>query len=461
MLPVDRQQRDKVDQLVEDYTQRGLSRRDFFKRAVALGLSASVAGALLEACGGSSGGGSSNSVDVLNVWSTAEADSFKAMMAPFTQQNGIQIKVESTRDLDAVLTTRIRGNNPPDIAILPNPAKMQQLASQGHLIALDSFLDMGKIHSDYATTWTDLGTYNGKLYGIFMKAANKGTIWFNPAQASAAGLSSPPATFDDLITISNTLAGAGKYPWSMGVSSGSASGWPAADWIDQIYLLANGPDMYDKWVAHKIPWTDSSVKQAFQTFGRIAHGNHYINGAPASILATGFAEATYLLYNNPPTAYLNYLGDFAATFIKTQFASLQPGSGYNFFPFPTINPSYASPATVTGGADIVAALRNTDAVKKFVQYVATAQAQEIWVKRGGFTSINKAVSLDSYPDAVSKASAQMLVNATTFRFGADDLMPPAVESAFWKACLDYIQSPGNLDSSLSTVESTASSAYTS
>lgn len=455
-MPIfDRGQRTKqLDSLVEEYVDTGLSRREFLRRAALLGLSATAAGALLEACGG--GSSASNTVDLLNVWSTDEQASFKAMVDPFVKQNGTKINIESTRDLNATLTTRLQGNNPPDIAILPNPAKMQQIAKQNKLKPLDSVVDKTQLNSDYAKTWIDLGSYNGKLYAIFMKAANKGTIWYNPAQFSSNSYSTPSA-FSDLINLSNTIAGSGKYPWSMGVNSGSASGWPAADWIDEIYLLANGPDMYDKWVAHSIPWTDGSVKSAFQMFGQIAGGNHYINGAPQSILATGFTDATYAPYKNPPDAYMNYLGDFAATFIKKQFPSLQAGSGYNFFPFPTINSTYSG--AVTGGADLVTLYTDNDAAKKLVKYLATADAQKIWAGRGGFISVNKSVPTSVYTDAVSKNSAQMLAGASIFRFGADDLMPPSVEDAFWKACLNYIQNPGGLDGYLSTVESTAASAY--
>jgi alpha-glucoside transport system substrate-binding protein len=53
----------------------------------------------------------------------------------------------------------------------------------------------------------------------------------------------------------------------------------------------------------------------------------------------------------------------------------------------------------------------------------------------------------------------MLTSASTFRFGADDLMPPAVENAFWAAMLSYIKTPGSLDSILSSMESTAAQAY--
>jgi alpha-glucoside transport system substrate-binding protein len=455
----ERQQRDDLDQLVEDYTQRGVSRRDFLRRAVAIGLTASAASTLLAACGG--GGGTTStpkSVDLLTTWGGEELASFNAAVAPFTSSTGIKVNPESTRDVNATLTTRIQGNNPPDIAVLPNPGKMQQLAKQGHLIALNDLVDMNKIRGDYAKAWIDLGSYNGKLYAIFYKAANKGTIWYNPTTFQTAGYQIPK-TFDDLLTLSTQIASGGKYPWSMGVSSGAASGWPGADWIDQIYLNQSGPDMYDKWVAHQIPWTDSSVKQAFQTFGQIVNGTHYINGAPQSILATGFQESAYPPFKSPPSAAMFYLGDFAAGFITGQFPSLKPGTGFNFFPFPTINSQFAG--AVTGGADLVTALKNNGAVKQLVAYLATAAPQEVWIKRGGFTSVNKSVDLSTYPDPVAKASAQQLAGASIFRFGADDLMPSQVEDAFWKAVLTYIGDQSKLDSALASVESTAAQAYTS
>ena len=451
-------QQRQLDRLVEDYTERGLSRREFMRYATALGLSLGVAGAILDACGSSSGSGviSSKTIDLLNVWTGEEQDSFNAVVAPFKQQNGITINLDTTRDLNTLLTSRLQANNPPDIAILPNPGKMQQLAKQGKLIALDSFLDMNQINQEYAQAWTSLGSYNNKLYAIFYKAANKGTVWYNPSQFTSNSYTIP-SSWQDMLTLSTSIANSGKYPWSMGVSSGAASGWPAADWMAEIYLNQSGPDMYDKWVAHQIPWTDPSIKSAFQMFGQIAGGSHYINGAPDSILATGFQQASYLPFDTPPQAYMFYLGDFTEGFITSQFTKAVAGTDFAFFPFPTINTQYAG--AVTGGADVVVALRNTTAVQALVKYLATAQAQEIWVKRGGFTAVNKSVPLSAYPDAVSQNSAKMLTSASIYRFGADDLMPPAVENAFWTAMLNYIKTPSSLDSILSSMESTALQAY--
>jgi len=459
MVFFDRQQREDVDKLVEDFTQHGISRRQFMQRAAALGLSLSVAGSILAACGSTPSTTSTpKTLDLLNVWTGEEQASFDAVVAPFTAQTGIVVNVESTRDLNATLTARIQGRNPPDIAILPNPGKMQQLAAQGHLVSLDNFLDVNQIKQDYAKGWIDLGTYNNKLYALFYKAANKGTIWYSPKQFTANNYQIP-ASWQDLLTLSGSIASSGKFPWSMGVSSGSASGWPGADWIAEIYLNLNGPQMYDKWVAHTIPWTDSSIKDAFQMFGQIAGGTNYINGAPASILATGFQDASYKPFNTPPTAYMYYLGDFTEGFITTQFTTDVPGTDFNFFAFPTINSQYQN--AVTGGADVVTALTNNGAVKQLIQYMATAQAQEIWVKRGGFTATNKKVDLSAYPDQVAQNSAKMLTSANFFRFGADDLMPSQVEDAFWKGVLTFIGDQTQLDNVLQTIEAVAMQAYAS
>ncbi len=463
-MPIfDRSNRRDLDQLVEEFiTTSKINRRQFLQRATAAGLSISAASALLEACGGAPSTTGTpaavSSIDVLAVWSGNELKNFQLINSAFKQKTGITVNVESTRDLATVLNTRIRGNNPPDVTGNPSLAQFHTLITQGKVIRLDTFLDMNQIRSNYSQDWINLASYNGGLYAVDLVANSKGTVWYNPKQFTANGYT-VPQTWNDLITLSDKIASSGKFPWALGVSSGAASGWPAADWIDQIYLSLNGPDMLDKWVAHKIPWTDPSVKNAFQMFGQIVKGTHYINGAPASILATGFQDASYLPYDSPPKAYMDYLGDFLVGFITTQFPSLVAGTDYNFFTFPTITPAYAG--AITGGADMLFALKDNNGTRQYMQYLSTAEAQEIWVKQGGKSSVNKAVPLSSYPNDVQRAAGKQLSQAPIFRNSPDDLMPSAMESAFWKGTLEYIANPGNLSSILTTLESTASSVYTS
>jgi alpha-glucoside transport system substrate-binding protein len=381
------------------------------------------------------------------------------MVAPWEQQTGGKMAFTGTRDLTAVLTTRLQANNPPDVAILPNPGLMAELAKAGNLIALNTFLDMSKINQDYAKGWVDLGTVDGNLYSIFMKASDKGTVWYDPKVFKENNWTVPD-TWDEMIALSDKIV-ADKMtpaaPWSIAVESGQASGWPATDWMAEILLRKYGGDVYDQLVNHTIPWTDPKVKDMWEMFGKVALTPGYVPGGATAILATNFQDGTYLPFQTPPMAAMDYLGDFTAGFISTQFPSLVPGQDYSFFPFPTITSDYSG--GVTGGADLVAVFKDTPTVRSFVEYLASADAQTIWVKRGGFTSVNNKVSLDAYPDILTKAAAQQLTGATLFRFGAGDSMPSAVQSAWWAGVLSYLQDPTQLDSILANIESVAQTAY--
>jgi alpha-glucoside transport system substrate-binding protein len=404
-------------------------------------------------------GGGAGTVEVLGTWGGEELDSFNAMVGPWETQTGNIVNFTGTRDLNAILTTRVQAGNPPDIAILPNPGLMTELANEGKLIPLNNFLDMTQINQDYAKGWVDLGTVNGKLYSIFIKASDKGTVWYDPKTFEANGWT-VPQTWDDMIALSNQIVAEGKVPaapWSVAVESGAASGWPATDWMAEILLRKYGGDVYDALVNHTIAWTDPKIKDVWQMFGTIVNTPGYVPGGATAALATNFQPGTYLPFQNPPKAAMDYLGDFTAGFISSQFPNLVAGSDYSFFPFPTIDAQYAG--GVTGGADLIVVFKDSPEVRSLVTYLTGADAQTIWVKRGGFTSVNNKVDLSVYPDAISRAAAQQLTQATLFRFGAGDSMPSAVQTAWWAGVLSYLQDPASLDSVLANIESIAKTSY--
>ena len=155
---------------------------------------------IFPACAGEEVG----TVEVLGVWGADELASFETMVAPWEEDTGGTMEFTGTRDLIAILTTRVQAGNPPDIAILPNPGQMAELAEDGELVALDSFLDMSMIEDEYAQGWIDLGTVDGKLYGIFMKASSKGTVWYNP-KTFAANDWDVPTTWNEMIALSDQI----------------------------------------------------------------------------------------------------------------------------------------------------------------------------------------------------------------------------------------------------------------
>jgi alpha-glucoside transport system substrate-binding protein len=311
---------------------------------------------------------------------------------------------------------------------------------------------MDRIRNEYYQSWIDMGTVDGKLYTIPSKAANKSTVWYNPKVFEANSLQMPE-TWEEMIVLSDQLLASGLSPWSIGVESGGASGWPGTDWIGQVLLSESGPQIYDAWVNHEIPWTDSRVKSAWEKFGRIALTPGYVSGGANFVLSTNFASASYLPFESPPEAAMYFLGSFVQGFIEGQFPDLAIEEDYSFFPFPSINPQYKN--AVTSGADMLVMFNDNQASRSLVDYLLGAQSQEIGVLRGGFISTNKQVSLASYPDALAARVAEQLTSADIVRFDADDIWGGDLQAAFFQGVLDYLAHPSDLDSILEDLEAVA------
>ncbi len=406
---------------------------------------------LAAACGGPAE--ESGTVSLVHQWvSGGEPESFRAVVDPWQELTGNRVEDLGTRDLLAIVTTRVEGGNPPDIAALAAPGTMQRFAEEGRLVALDSFLDMERIRSEYSPAWTDLCTVDGKLYCIVYKAANKSTVWYNPKTFNEKGLSVPD-TWDEMIAASDRMLESGLAPWSIGVESGGASGWPGTDWIGQIVLSQSGPEVYDQWVNHEIPWTDARIKSAWERFGQIALTEGYVPGGSSFILSTNFVPASYLPFESPPKAGMYFLGSFSQGFIEEQFPDLVIQEDYSFFPFPPIDSQYDG--AVTGGADLLVMFNDTPAGRSLMQYLTSGAAQQIWVGRGGFTSTNSQVNLNNYPDPLAAQVAEQLTSAQIFRFDADDIWGGELQDAFWKGILDYLEDPSRLDAILQEIEAVA------
>jgi alpha-glucoside transport system substrate-binding protein len=389
--------------------------------------------------------GGAGEVTVIGTWGGAEQEAFLAMVKPWEDQTGFKVKFTGTRDLNAVLTTGVASGILPDLAGLPGPGQMAEFAQAGALLPLDGVLDIETYKSETAPAFVDLGTVDGQVYGVFIKSAVKGLIWYNPKTYTAGA----PDTFDAL---AGTAAAPAESLWCVGLESGAASGWPATDWIEDIVIRQSGPDVYDAWVAGTQKWTSPEIKSAFETFGQVL-GNTY--GGANTVLTTNFEVAGNPLFTDPPGCLLHHQASFITAAFRDK-GGAQDGD-FDFFVMPDINSQYSG--ALTGAGDLFGMFHDTEEAKSLMAYLVTPEAQQIWVDIGGAISGNTKVT--NYPDDVSKRLAETLGSASTFRFDGSDLMPEAMNNAFWSAMLEFTQTPDNLDAILSNLDSVQESAYAS
>lgn len=403
-----------------------------------------------DASGGTAGGGS---VSVLVVWGGEELASFEAMVAPFEEATGTDVKIESTRDVNAVLTTRLAGGNPPDVAGLPGPGPMAEFARLGDLKPLpQGVLDV--LEAEYNEGVIADSTVDDELVGIFIKMSVKGLIWYNPAAFEAAGYE-VPEDWDGLNSLVDEAADAGTTPWGISLESGAASGWPATDWIEDFVIRQSGPEVYDAWVNGEQAWSSDEIRSAWESFGKWATDPAYVSGGPNTVLTLPFGNGGDCLFSEPAGCLLHHQASFITSFFEENSPGVaEAGTTYDFFPMPAIDFD-----GVVYGGDLFGMFNDTPQAEALMEYLVTAEAQQIWVERGGALSANQEVALDLYPDDTSRRSAEFLVGSDVVRFDGSDKMPAEMSEAFLGAVLEYVQNPGNLDSILENLDGVQESAY--
>ena len=391
-----------------------------------------------------SGGQLGGSISILATWTGSEEESFRAMIAPWVAQTGVTVNYQGTRDMGTILSNAIQagGAGLPDVAGVPGPGEAAQWAEAGALKPLD-FINLDDYRA--SSSLADLGVVDGKLYGIFTKAAVKGLIWYNTATYDGT----VPATYADLEAID---PGDGSL-WCNAWESGGDSGWPGTDWVEDFVIRQSGPDVYDSWVAGDTKWTDPAIKSAFEAvatvIGESAGGGTYIN-------ATNFFNVGDGLFADTPTCKFVHQASFISTDGFEKVSGATAGE-YDFFVMPTINSEFAG--AITGGGDEFGMFNDTPQARSLIQYLITPEAQAIWAGRGGYIAANKNVPESAYKDASDKKAGAAVANATVFRFDGGDNMPGAMKAAFFDAMVELASNPADIDSILAELDSVQEQAY--
>ncbi len=397
---------------------------------------------------------SSGRIEVMAGWTGDEAAAFRQVLAGFTQKTGINVDFESVQqDLPTILSSRVDGGDPPDVAVLAQPGLLKELATLGVLVPVESPVS-SSVDQNYAPVWRDLASVDGTLYGVFFKGANKSTVWYDVKVFEAHGLA-PPKTWDDWVALSQELLEAGITP----IAVGGKDGWVLSDWFENVYLRTAGPEKYDQLAKHEIPWTDQSVKEALAIMAELIGVEDYVARGLDGATDVDWRESVKMVFSDTPEAAVVYEGDFVAGEIISE-TDARPGTDFAFFEWPSID---GSPRAAVGGGDVAVVLTDHPGAMQLVGYLATAEAAEIWAALGGFSSPNKNVDPSVYPDDISRAFAVALANAEVFRFDLSDLVPASFgatpEAGIWGRLQDWLNNPADIDEISARLETEAEAAF--
>ncbi len=434
-----------------------------------LGVSLAVA-----ACGGSgsdSASGGAASADCaafadygtfdgakVNIYSSirdTEGERYQEAFKTFEDCTGIDVVWEGSGEFEAQLQVRVDGGNAPDLAPIPQPGLLATLVGKG---AVKPASDKVKAaaEANYPADQVAYGTVDGTFYAPPNSANVKSLVWYSPSMFAENGWT-VPETWDEMITLTDDIAtkfgsDGVKRPWCAGFESGDATGWSGTDWIEDILLRTGGPDVYDQWTTHEIPFNDPQVIAAFDKAGEILKNDKRVNGGYGgvnTIATTAFQDGGLPILDG--NCALHRQASFYANNWPEGTKVAEDGDIFAFY-LPPIDAAKGKPLLI--GGEYVAAFNEKPETQAVQLYMESPEYVNIRAKLGEFTSANKGLDIANVvvagsedPNPINVLSVELLQDPDTVsRFDGSDLMPGAVGAgSFWKGMTDWITGKSSKD----------------
>ncbi len=371
-----------------------------------------------------------------------EADRLSESWADFETCTGISVDYQGSSEFEAQIAVLAEGGNAPDVGIVPQPGLLNRLADGGWLIPASQPV-VDNIDEWWDPIWKEYATVDGEVYAAPLMASIKGYVWYSPAEFEENGYEIP-ATLDELTELSEQIAAdSGRQPWCVGLESGDATGWPGTDWVEDYVLRLHGPEVYDQWVTHGIPFNDPQVAEAFDAVGAVPEERRDGQRRHRRRVDAG--------HRGLPDR-LDCRSSTASARCTTRPRSTRP-SGTPRAATPTRSPPTARssrscsrpkrPAAVCR-SPAAASSRSRSATPKRSRRSAHYLSSDLWannrVSLGGVISANKGLDPEVASSELLVQSIEILQNPeTTFRFDGSDLMPGAVGAdSFWKGIVAWV-----------------------
>lgn len=344
------------------------------RRAVLKGAGLAALGAAAAGCVGSG-----RTVRVAVVWSGWELIAFRRVLAAFSNTHQARVDVLSLgNDIAALLSNQATRKSAPDVLFLPRPGLVRDL--RGYLQPLSE-----QLGESYPRGWRQLVTLDGDLFGVWFKSAHKSLVWYRKDLFRQAKVL-PPTSWAEWQQLNADLAAAGVAPLSLA----AASGWVLTDWFENV-LLGLDPTAYRQLAGGGRDWGQPAVRQALTLLGQFWSQPNVLWGGIRTALLTEFEQSVVDVFTHGRAAMVME-GDFVYSVINRLGAK---DAEYGFFRFPPL-PQGRRPVMVGGDVAVLTTASN-DAGRQLIEWLASADAAEVWAKFGGYTSVHAGLGSGAYP----------------------------------------------------------------
>ena len=285
-------------------------------------------------------------------------------------------------------------------------------------------------------------TIDGKQWGVPYTYYQWG-IYYNRDAYKAAGVE-VPTTWAGFVENCAKFQAAGIDC----LTTGTSALWPAAGIFDYINMRTNGYEFHMDLTAGKVAWTDDRVKATFAEWAKI------VPYTTANHAAIDWQDAAALMVQGKAANYV--MGNFAVGTFKEGGMT---NDTLGFMVFPEITPGIPrAEEAPTDTIHITAGATNVEDAKKFLAYVASAEAQTKWNTAVGQLPTNKNSSVPA-DDPFLVAGFETLSTAYALAQFFDRDAPAEMAKAGMEGFQEFMVKPERLPEILDRLEKVRGQAY--
>lgn len=328
-------------------------------------------------------------------------DQLDKLVKLFSEQNpDITIEVESIgSDYITVLKTKIASDDIPDIYAVQGLAPMMSYVDAGILEDLTDEPFMKRI----AETAKPAVTYNGKIYALPLDLAGLGVV-YNKSLFEKAGITSPPKTVSELREVIQKIKNIVVIPFGVAFKE---------DWtLRHMYAIGQAATVEpikfaEEMNAGKAQFWNDKMNKAFETFDLIAENcNEKPFESDYTNQTTMFAQEKTAMMTQGLWAMQNVF-------------NVNPDIDAGMFGLPVFeDPDMARlMVDVDYRIGINAKSKNIEAAKKFLDFMTSKAATDIWIEECKLISSVIGTKVDAIGSSVALDIKSYIDSDKTYPWG--------------------------------------------
>ncbi|MFF0909373.1 extracellular solute-binding protein [Microbacterium enclense] len=327
------------------------------------------------ALGGCAGtGGDSGDGSTLTLWHNSTTGDGKKYWedtaAAFEAANpGVTIEIQAIQneEMDGKLQTALNSGDAPDIFMARGGGKLADIVEAGQAMDLTDKI------SDEASSalGSSLGAFevDGKNYGMPVAVLPSG-IFYSQDLLTAAGVTAPPTSIEELEAADEQLRASGVAP----IAVGAKDAWPAAHWYYNFALRACSQDVLDE-AAESRSFDDECWLEAGENLQSFLETQPFNEGFLTTAAQQGAGSSAGLLANKQ--AAMELMGAWNPGVIASLTPDEQPLPDLGWFPFPEVDGGDGEPGAIMGGVDGYSCWVNApEACPDFLNFLVEQENQE-------------------------------------------------------------------------------------